>query len=116
MRFPQSRLCGAAHTFVLCVKPDIDGLSVLAHNHSMSDLARDPRQLGNLIRRARKRRALSQGTLGAKAGLRQETISLIENGNSAAKIETILALLAALDLELRIAPRSKGGPGPESNF
>ena len=50
----------------------------------MSDLARDPRQLGNLIRRARKCRALSQGTLGAKAGLRQETISLIENGNSAA--------------------------------
>jgi HTH-type transcriptional regulator / antitoxin HipB len=82
----------------------------------MSDLARDPRQLGNLIRRARKRQAISQGALGAKAGLRQETISLIENGNSAAKIETILAVLAALDLELRIAPRSKGGLGAESDF
>lgn len=82
----------------------------------MSDLARDPRQIGNLIRRARKHRALSQGALGAKAGLRQETISLIENGNSAAKIETILAVLAALDLELRIAPRSKGGLGAESDF
>jgi HTH-type transcriptional regulator/antitoxin HipB len=82
----------------------------------MSDLARDPRQLGNLIRRARKRRALSQGALGAKAGFRQETISLIENGNPAAKVETILAVLTALDLELRVAPRSKGGLGMESDF
>jgi len=79
----------------------------------MSDLARDPRQIGNLIRRARKRQGLSQGALGAKANLRQETISLIENGNSAARIETILAVLAALDLELRIAARSKGDLGVE---
>jgi HTH-type transcriptional regulator/antitoxin HipB len=82
----------------------------------MSDLARDPRQLSNLIRRARKRRALSQGALCASAGLRQETISLIENRNSAAKIETILAVLAALDLELRLAPRSNGELGAESDF
>jgi HTH-type transcriptional regulator / antitoxin HipB len=88
----------------------------MTHNDSMSDLARDPRQLGNLVRRARKGRALSQGALGAKAGLRQETISLIENGNAAAKVETILAVLAALDLELRVAPRSKGGLGVESDF
>ncbi|MGH7968554.1 MAG: helix-turn-helix transcriptional regulator [Limisphaerales bacterium] len=82
----------------------------------MSDLARDPRQIGNVIRRTRKLRGLSQGELGDKAGLRQETISLMENGNSAAKIETILAVLAALDLELRIAPRSKGGLGVENDF
>lgn len=106
----------SAITQLLCVKSDIDGLSGLTHNICMSDLARDPRQLGNLIRRARKRQAISQGALGAKAGLRQETISLIENGNSAAKIETILAVLAALDLELCIAPRSKGGLGAESDF
>ena len=82
----------------------------------MNVLARDPKQIGNLIRRARKQRALSQKALGDKAGLRQETISLIENGNLAAKIETVLAVLAALDLELQIAPRSKGGPGVESYF
>ena len=79
----------------------------------MSDLARDPKQIGNLIRRARKQRALSQKALGDKAGLRQETISLIENGNPAAKIETLLAVLAALDLEFQIAARSKGGTGKQ---
>ena len=82
----------------------------------MSDLARDPKQIGNVIRRVRKRLALSQGALGTKAGLRQETISLIENGNSATKIETILTVLAALGLELRISPRSKGGLGVDYDF
>lgn len=71
------------------------------------DLARDPRQIGNLVRRARKREGLSQAELGDKAGLRQETISLIETGHPAAKLQTILSVLAALDLELRIVPRSK---------
>ncbi|MCS6327614.1 MAG: helix-turn-helix transcriptional regulator [Nitrospira sp.] len=73
----------------------------------MNDLARDPRQIGNLVRRARKRQGLSQAALGEKAGMRQETISLIETGHPAAKLQTILSVLAALDLELRIVPRSK---------
>ena len=77
----------------------------------MNDLARDPKQIGNLIRRTRKKRALSQKELGDKAGLRQETISLIENGHPAAKIETLLSVLAALDLEFHITIRSKGAMG-----
>jgi HTH-type transcriptional regulator / antitoxin HipB len=78
------------------------------HKISMSDLARDPKQIGALIQRARKKRGMSQSELGAKAGLRQETISLIENGNPAARIETFLAILAALDLEFQVRERSKG--------
>lgn len=73
----------------------------------MIDLARSPQQIGNLIRRARKKRTLSQQELGQKTGLRQETISLVENGNPGAKIETLLSILSALDLEFHIAPRSK---------
>jgi HTH-type transcriptional regulator/antitoxin HipB len=75
----------------------------------MINLARNPRQVGHLIRRARKRQGWSQTQLGEKAGIRQETISLIESGNPATKLYTILAVLAALDLEFRIGPRSKGG-------
>jgi HTH-type transcriptional regulator/antitoxin HipB len=41
-------------------------------------------------------------------GLRQETISLIETGSPSTRIETLLMVLAALDLEFQIAPRSKG--------
>jgi HTH-type transcriptional regulator/antitoxin HipB len=74
----------------------------------MADLARTPSQIGNLMRGARKKRGLSQTKLGEQAGLRQETISLIETGNPAVRLETLLAVLSALDLEFRIAPRSKG--------
>ena len=74
----------------------------------MANLARSPKQIGNLIRRARKRLGWSQTQLGERAGLRQETISLIEAGNPATKLDTILAVLAALDLEFQIGPRSKG--------
>ena len=82
----------------------------------MNDLARDPKQIGNIIRRARKKRTLSQKELGDRTGLRQETISLIENGNPAARIKTLLTVLAALDLEFQIAARSKGVRGGESYF
>lgn len=74
----------------------------------MNDLARTPKQIGTLVQRARKKRGWSQTRLGERAGLRQETISLIETGNPASKLETILSVLAALDLEFRIDNRTKG--------
>ncbi len=75
----------------------------------MVELARSPEQIGNIIRRTRKKCGMSQSELGKKAGLRQETISLIENGNPATKLETILAVLSALGLELQITTRSGSG-------
>ena len=76
----------------------------------MTDLARTPRQLGNLVRRVRKRMGLSQGELSDRIGLRQATISEIEAGNPGTKLDSILKVLATLNLELRIVPRSKGEP------
>lgn len=73
----------------------------------MVDLARSPEQVGNAIRRARKKMGMSQSELGERTGLRQGTISQIEKGHAAAKLETILAVLSALDLELRINERTK---------
>jgi len=74
----------------------------------MNDLARTPKQIGTIIQRARKKRNWTQMQLAERAGLRQATISLIESGEKPAKLDSILAVLAALDLELRIGPRSKG--------
>jgi HTH-type transcriptional regulator / antitoxin HipB len=76
----------------------------------MTDLARNTKQLGALIRRARKRLGLTQTEVGERSGLRQETISLIETGNPATRIDTLMSVMAALDLELSVAPRSKGKP------
>ncbi|WP_407353168.1 helix-turn-helix domain-containing protein [Luteimonas sp. R10] len=74
----------------------------------MHDLARTPKQIGALVRRNRKRLNMSQRALGDRVGLRQETISLIETGNPATRLDTMLAVLAALGLEFQVAARSRG--------
>ena len=74
----------------------------------MTELTRNPKALGALIRRTRKKSGLTQSNLGDRAGLRQETISLVETGNPATRIDTILNILAVLDLEISIGPRTKG--------
>jgi HTH-type transcriptional regulator/antitoxin HipB len=73
----------------------------------VTELARSPKQIGNIIRRARKHRGWNQTQLADRAGLRQETISLIETGHPAAKLDTLLDILTALDLEFQVAPRSR---------
>ena len=71
----------------------------------MKHLARSPEIIGALIRRARRKQQLSQAELGARCGLRQETISLIENGSPATRLDTLLAVLTALELDLFLGPR-----------
>ena len=63
--------------------------------------------VGRRLRARRRLLGLTQQQLSAKTGLRQETISVIETGNPASRIETLLAVLSALDLEFQIGPRSK---------
>ncbi|HOO51896.1 MAG TPA: helix-turn-helix domain-containing protein [Alphaproteobacteria bacterium] len=72
----------------------------------MVDLARSPEQIGNTIRRARKKMGMTQSELSERTGLRQATISQIEKGHPAAKMETILSILSALNLEFQIGPRT----------
>lgn len=74
----------------------------------MRELARDSKQIGNLIRNARKRKALSQQALASLAGLRQASISAIENGSPNTKLQTLLIVLSALGLEFQIASRTTG--------
>lgn len=77
---------------------------------TMDIIARDPRQIGDALRRFRTRRGWSQEELGDRAGLRQATISTVENGNPEARLRTLAEMLAALDLELVIRARSKVAP------
>ncbi len=75
----------------------------------MSELARTPQQIGSIIQRARKKRGWTQSQLAERCGLRQATLSLIETGEKTAKLSSLLSILAALDLELRIGDRSTSG-------
>ena len=72
----------------------------------MDQSIRTVQQLGAAMRRYRKKRGLTQGDLGALINKRQATLSNLESGEGGT-LETLLAVLAALDLELVVRPRGK---------
>ncbi|MFI5029781.1 MAG: helix-turn-helix domain-containing protein [Reyranellales bacterium] len=74
-----------------------------------SAIARDARQLGAILRRARRQRKLTQAQLGGRMNVRQATVSTLEEGSAGSSLKTLLDALSALDLELVIRPRTKGG-------
>lgn len=74
----------------------------------MADPARSPKDIGNALRNARRRKGFTQAKLAATSGVWQDTISKIERGIGDPKLATVFALLAALDLELTVAERSQG--------
>lgn len=83
----------------------------------MTSLARTPQQVGNTLRRARQSLKLTQQDIGARTHLRQATISKLESGEPGVRLGTLFDVLAALDLELVIQPRSKSSPADiEANF
>ena len=73
----------------------------------MSSIARSPGQVGQVIQGHRRAQGMSQTQLGTLAGLRQEMISKIEGGQKGVKLSTVCDVLAALGLEMTIAPRTK---------
>ena len=74
----------------------------------MEQLARSINQIANAIRRRRRAQQLTQSQLCELSGLRQATISSLESGHSGARLQTVLDVLTALDLELIVRDRSKG--------
>ena len=71
-------------------------------------IARTEKQLGAILRRARKKAGLTQGSLGALVHLRQGTVSRLEAGEPAIRLRTLMEALTALRLELIVRPRSRG--------
>ncbi|GAB4195023.1 MAG: hypothetical protein Tsb002_27090 [Wenzhouxiangellaceae bacterium] len=74
----------------------------------MAELIRSPKQVGVALRRFRRKKKLTQAELAKQAGVRQGTISQVENGLETVKLTTVMDLLRALDLEMLLQPRTKG--------
>lgn len=70
----------------------------------MAQVINTSKQLGAEIARARHKRGLTQTELANLSGLRQATISQIEQGHEAVKFSTIATLFAVLGLELTASP------------
>jgi HTH-type transcriptional regulator/antitoxin HipB len=73
----------------------------------MEQIARTSRQIGEALRRERRRLKMSQLALAEKTNLRQSTISSVESGDPGTKLQTFLEMITALDLELLIRSRSE---------
>jgi HTH-type transcriptional regulator/antitoxin HipB len=71
-------------------------------------VARTPKQFTEALRRFRRKLNLSQKEVGEKVGLPQTTVSKIEKELISPSLGNLYKLLAALDLEIVIRPRTKG--------
>ena len=72
----------------------------------MTDMIRSPRMAGDIVRKARLARNWTQEGLASRMRVRQATVSKLEAGEPATRMEVLFDALAALDLELVIAKRS----------
>ena len=73
----------------------------------MGKVIRRNKDLGAAIRLARKAKNLRQVDVAQKASVRQALVSELESGATTAKLDTVMRVLAALDLDLSIIPRRK---------
>lgn len=73
----------------------------------MDPVARTESQLAAALRRYRKQASLTQAELANAVQKRQATISGLENGEGAS-LNTLFAVLGALNLELIVRPRHQG--------
>lgn len=82
----------------------------------MNQIVRRPNQLGAIIQSERRRRGMTQQALAEMIGTQQKTISAIENGSEGTKLDTLLTIIAKLDLDVQIVPRRRDGKSIEDVF
>ncbi|MCP4402080.1 MAG: helix-turn-helix domain-containing protein [bacterium] len=68
---------------------------------------RNNKDFGEVVRRERLKRKLRQVDLAHVASVRQASLSELENGETSARLDTVIKILAALDLDLSIIARKK---------
>ncbi len=68
---------------------------------------RNNKDFGESVRLERLKRNMRQVDIARKASVRQALISELENGATSARLDTVLKVLAALDMDLSIVPRRK---------
>jgi HTH-type transcriptional regulator/antitoxin HipB len=80
----------------------------------MQQLITTPNQVGEILRRRRKSRRISQQQLAAKLGISQGRLSTIESDPSGLTLGRLIALTNLLGLEFVLKDKGdKPGPGPE---
>jgi len=81
----------------------------------MDYLAHTPDQLSKLLKSHRCNQHLTQAKAGAKVGLKQSTVSIIEDDAGRTGVDTLYKLLSALNLELVIRDKAPDTAKPSGN-
>jgi len=68
-----------------------------------------PEHLAQALKNARKDLGLTQQAAADLVGIKQATVSALENHPESSRLETLFKLLAALNLELNVSERGKTG-------
>ena len=68
---------------------------------------RSPAEFSLLIKDQRKKLKLTQAEVGERVGLKQKTISAIENAAENVKLSTVFRILSALELDIKSSLKSE---------
>jgi HTH-type transcriptional regulator/antitoxin HipB len=79
----------------------------------MDTVARIPQHLGQAIKARRAKLKLSQAAVGAKMGMKQNTISVLEIRTASSRIASLFKVLSALGLEIVVREKSKEVPSSQ---
>lgn len=71
-------------------------------------------QLGQMLKSARKSRALSQAAVGARLGLSQKRVSALELDPGSISVDQLLRWCAVVGLELGIGSKAPPAGAPEA--
>lgn len=71
----------------------------------MQQIVVSPGGLGVILRELRKQKGLTQAALGARVGLDQKRVSLIENGNPNVRVDSLFRLFSALEVGMVLEPK-----------
>jgi HTH-type transcriptional regulator / antitoxin HipB len=80
----------------------------MAKRYAMNHIVRTPKQIGDAVRRQRRKLGMNQTSVGDQTKTRQATISAVERGAAGTQLGTLCNILA--DLEFVIRPRTKAKP------
>lgn len=77
----------------------------------MNKSLRSAADIGPTLRLIRKHNGLTQEALSQRTGVRQATISAIENGTVQPELKTLFAILSTLNLEIVVRDRIQRSRG-----
>jgi HTH-type transcriptional regulator/antitoxin HipB len=72
----------------------------------MRQIVVSPEGLGAVLRELRKKKGITQAALGARVGLDQKRVSLIENGNPNIRVDSLFRLFSALEVGMILEPKA----------